>query len=247
MKRFILIFCCFFIYVPFIMAEENNATLKNNGETVPVVTEQPAVPSTDSTAAHASENEEVPNNQESGSNKAPSVSASSGVAVYEPIRPGDSFIKVGASLGVPLFNTSRAMFAIKPNIWPGGNITLGYNYYVTKGLSLGGEILFGFYPTLGSNLYFQVPITFNTMYTFVAGRWRFLLGGGLGLVIQAYTGTKYFGMIVKPQFEFYYQYSPEWSFGGGLAWSVMPQWYKDKAYNRIGNFLDIAFGVRYHF
>ncbi|MEL3906004.1 MAG: hypothetical protein P1P65_03090 [Treponema sp.] len=167
--------------------------------------------------------------------------------VYEPIRKGDQFIRMGLQLGVPLFNTSPSKFAIKPNIYPGGSIFLGYTHYLTKGVSVGGDLAFSFYLTKGSNLYFAIPFTFNTGYTFAAGKMRFPLTFGIGGDFQSYNGTRYFGLFFRPQAGFFYQYSPEWSFGGELSWDIVPQWYKNKSFNRTGNFLGIGFAARYHF
>ena len=76
--------------------------------------------------------------------EAPSNSKIDGTAVFRPVRQGDKFIKVGLSLGVPLFNTSIEKFAIKPNIWPGGTINAAFGYYILDGFSLGGSIGFQF-------------------------------------------------------------------------------------------------------
>ena len=178
----------------------------------------------------------------------PSNSRIDGTAVFQPVRQGDKFIKIGLSLGVPLFNTSAKKFAVKPNIWPGGNINAAFGYYILDGFSLGGSISFQFYPTLAKNLYFAVPITFDMAYTFAAGKWRFPLGGGIGGAVQSYNGNggQYFGMIFRFDAGTYYQFSPEWSFGGDLSWNVVPQWYKNKSNNRTGNFLGISFAARYH-
>ena len=180
--------------------------------------------------------------------EAPSNSKIDGTAVFRPVRQGDKFIKVGLSLGVPLFNTSAGKFAIKPNIWPGVSINAAFGYYILDGFSLGGTISFQFYPTLAKNLYFAVPITFDMGYTFAVGKWRIPLGGGIGGAVQSYNGNggQYFGMIFRFDAGTYYQFSPEWSFGGDVSWNVIPQWYKDKSNNRTGNFLGISFAARYH-
>ncbi|MGF7109703.1 TP0733 family outer membrane beta-barrel protein [Treponema pedis] len=172
-----------------------------------------------------------------------------GTAVFQPVRKGDKFMKIGLSLGIPLFNTSIKKFAHKTNIYPGGAINAGFGYYVLDGFSLGGNLSFQFYPTLAKNLYFCVPITFDMAYTFASGKWRFPIGGGIGGVFQSYSGNsaKYFGMIFKAETGVYYQYFPEWSFGGSLSWNVLPQWYSVKEYNRTGNIFMINFAARYHF
>ena len=145
------------------------------------------------------------------------------------------------------FLTVPTKIAIKPNMYPGGSISLGYSYYLTKGLSLGGEIDLDFYVTIGENLLFLLPIIFDVGYTFTAGKMRFPLSFGIGGNYQAYNEARYFGMFFRPRAGFFYQYSPEWSFGGELSWEIIPQWYKPASNNRTGNFLGISFAVRYHF
>lgn len=179
--------------------------------------------------------------------KEPEIKSPEGVYLYQPIRKEDKFIRLGLALNSPLFNTSRTKFAIKTNIYPGGSIYLGFAYYVTNGFSLGATLSFDFYLTLGTNLYFAVPFTFDMIYTFTYGKWRFPLGIGIGGDFQAYNGIKYFGMIFRPETGFYYQYSPEWSFGAGASWNIVPQWYSNTSNNRIGNILGISFAARYHF
>ncbi len=181
--------------------------------------------------------------------KQPKKSGPDGTILFQPVRQGDKYMKLGVSLGVPLFNTSVKKFAIKPNIYPGGAINIAFGYYVLNGFSLGASLSFQFYPTLAKNLYFAVPISFDMLYTFAKGKWRFPLGMGIGGAFQSYNGNgaKYFGMYFRPELGFYYQYSPSWSFGGDVSWQVFPQWYKPKTYNRIGNILNISFAVRYHF
>lgn len=170
-------------------------------------------------------------------------------SLFQPVRKGDKFIKMGLSLGIPLFNSSKEKIAINPKIYPGGTIDLGFAYYVTNGLSLDAGLSFQFYPTLAKNLYFSLPVTFDLGYTVAASKWRIPFGTGIGGALQIYNGNgaKYFGMIFRFDAGVYYQYTPEWSIGGDITWSVVPQWYKEESYNRTGNFLNIRFGARYHF
>lgn len=177
----------------------------------------------------------------------PSAQAPISAYVYEPIRKGDQFIRMGLQLGIPLFNTSLEKFAIKTNIYPGGSIFLGYTHYLTKGVSIGGDLAFTFHLTLGSNLYFAIPFTINSGYTFAIQKIRIPLTFGIGGDFQSYNGTRYFSLFFRPQAGVFYQYSPEWSFGGELSWDIVPQWYKKREYNRTGNFLNIGFAARYHF
>ncbi len=179
----------------------------------------------------------------------PDVSIPDGTILFQPVRQGDKFMKIGLSLGIPLFNTSNEKFAKKTNIYPGGAIDVGFGYYVLNGFSLGASLNFQFYLTLSKNIFFAVPITFDMAYTFAKGKWRFPLGMGIGGALESYNGNgaKYFSMLFRPQAGVYYQYSPSWSFGGDLSWLVLPQWYKNKKDNRTGNFFTVSFAARYHF
>lgn len=169
------------------------------------------------------------------------------VKVYQPTRKEDKYIKMGLTLNSPMFNTSNSKFAIPTKIYPGGGFYFGFAYFVTNAFSLGGTISFDFYITLGTNLYFSVPFTFDMLYTFSYSKWRFPLGIGIGGNFQTYNETKYFSLFFKPEAGFHYQYSPEWSFGATLSWNIVPQWYKLKEYNRTGNILGLSFAARYHF
>lgn len=166
---------------------------------------------------------------------------------YEPIRTGDQHIRMGLQLDVPLFNLSLSKLFSQPNIYPGGSIFLGYTYHIAGKFALGGSLHFSFYPTLGSNLYFAIPIALTASYTFTASRMRFPISLDIGCSIQSYNETHYASPFVRPRAGVFYQYSPEWSFGGDASWNIVPQWYKNTAHNRIGNFLGIGFAARYHF
>lgn len=187
--------------------------------------------------------------QESGGAEGGEQNKLDATDLFQPIRKGDKFIKIGLSLGVPLFNSSNEKIAIATKMYPGGTIDAGFGYYVTNGLSVGLSLNFQFYPTLARNLYFSVPITFDLGYSFAVSKWRIPLGMGIGGSYQSYNGNgaKYFGMIFRFEAGLFYQYSPEWSFGGDLTWSAVPQWYKNRADNRTGNFFNIRFAARYHF
>jgi len=188
--------------------------------------------------AEESDNEEVPPIESKPLEK---------VEVYQPIKKEDKYIKMGISVNSPLFNTSSTRFAIPTNIYPGGSFYFGFAYFLTNGFSLGASVSFDFYLTLATNLYFAVPFTFDMIYTFAVGKWRFPLGMGIGGAFQTYNTTKYFSMIFRPETGFYYQYSPDWSFGATFSWLIVPQWYKETVNNRVGNILGISFAARYHF
>lgn len=166
---------------------------------------------------------------------------------YEPIRIGDTFIRMGIGVGLPLFNVGPDGVNTKTKMNTGGTGSIGFSRFVTSRISLGGEITFAFNSTLGDNLYFYVPIAFKTSYELVFERIRVPLSLSTGMAFQTYNSTQYFGLHIKPEVGVYWLYSPEWSFGVSTAWNILPQWYKKASDNRTGNILDIVAGFRYHF
>lgn len=166
---------------------------------------------------------------------------------FKPIRAGDKYMKIGIGLGVPLFNTSNKKFAIPTKMYPGPKILLGMHFYVTDGLSLGGDLNLEFYTTIGKNLLFELPLQFTVAYTLAYKRWRFPMGIGIGGAVLSYLESKAFGLYINPFFSFYYQYNPEWSFGGELNWAISSEFRKNNDYSRAHNNLGISFVVRYHY
>lgn len=169
------------------------------------------------------------------------------VLEFKPIRTGDKYIKIGLGLGTPLFNTSNKRFAIPTKMYPGPKIFVGMHFYVKDGLSVGGDLSFEFYTTIGKNLYFNVPISFAVGYTPTYKRWRFPMGIGVGGIFMSYLENKAFGLYINPYASFYYQYSPDWSFGGELNWAITSEFRKNADYARANNNLGISFSVRYHY
>lgn len=169
------------------------------------------------------------------------------VLEFKPVRAGDKYMKIGIGLGVPLFNTSNKKFAIATHQYPGPRIFLGMHFYVTDGFSLGADLSFEFYTTIGKNLLFTLPMQFTIAYTPTYKRWRFPMGLGIGGVFVSYLGSKTYGLYLNPFFSFYYQYSPDWSFGGELNWAILTEFRKNNDYTRANNNLGISFSVRYHY
>lgn len=178
---------------------------------------------------------------------APETNQPSSVMDYEPIRKGDQVIRISLGTGLSLFNITPDGVESETNLNAGGSGNIGFSRFVTNRISMGGEIAFAFNTTIGGNLYFYLPITYNVGYEFVFNRIHVPVSLAIGGVFQTYSTTNYFGPIVRPELGAYWQYSPSWSFGAQAGWNVIPQWYTDSANNRTGNILGLSAAFRYHF
>lgn len=172
------------------------------------------------------------------------------VVAYEPIRPGDQLLKIGIVAGYQLYiagNGGGSGGGGEGKLLGGGGFHLGYEYFFTKNFSLGGQVSFECYYTTGSNYYFSVPITVNPTYTFAVGRWRIPLSLGVGLNIQSYLEKKAPGLIAEASAGLYYQYTPDWSIGGIVAYTQLGDIASSLQNCRAVGLATIDFGVRYHF
>ncbi len=166
---------------------------------------------------------------------------------YQPIRKGDQFIKIDVGIGKGLFFIAPEGIVTDTNLKLGGTASLGFSRFITNKIALGGEMSFSFNTTIGSNLYFYLPLTFKGTYELVYQRIHVPLSLGAGFAFQTHNHNNYFGPILKPEVGAYFQYNPEWTIGLITAWNCIPEIYDDPSYNRTGNILDVKAGIRYHF
>ena len=76
--------------------------------------------------------------------------------VYKMNGKGDQYIKIGIMPNFPL------NFGDK--LYVGGAAYLGYYRYLNSWLALGGELMAGYNPTIQSNIFTFVPITFGVSF-----------------------------------------------------------------------------------
>ncbi len=166
---------------------------------------------------------------------------------YEPIRRGDQYLRVSLGPGFSVFNIAPDGLVTDTNMNLGGSATIQYARFISSRVSMGGTIEFAFNPTLAENIYFYVPLMFNTTYEFVINRIHIPVAMNVGFALQTYNSMSYFGPILKPEVSGWYQWNQNWSFGLSTAWIAIPQYTETSEDNRTGNFVEVGLGFRYHF
>lgn len=158
--------------------------------------------------------------------------------IYKMNQKGDQFIKIGLMVNIPLHPAVNKLKV-------GGAGTLGYMRFLSSNLAVGGDASFSYMTTIGRNVFTCIPLMAKVMYQFTVNKLEFPITLGIGGAFQNYIGESYFGLIIKPEVGVFYRYSPDWSFGANVGWSMMPQWTKDSSY--FGVIMDAGVTVRYHF
>ena len=160
---------------------------------------------------------------------------------YKMNGSGDQYIKI-ALMGVFPQNFSDKLSA-------GGAAEIGYHRFLTELFALGFDVQFGYNPTIGSNMFTYVPMTFTGTFQPYFGKFEFPLTLGVGAALESYLNRNYFpGLILKAQAGAFYRVMENWSFGIESEYIYMPQWYVEHPeWNDYGLFLTVGLIARYHF
>ncbi len=154
---------------------------------------------------------------------------------------GDQATRIGASLSLPVKPDSSKMHL-------GGSVSLGYDYYLSSNLLIGGEATFMFNSSIGQNVLYCVPLLFNATWQFTSGKFEFPCTLGFGYAIQSFTSNQYFGPELRPQVGAYYRMNSEWSLGiNGLVHIIPEFFFATPEYNYVKVFGGLQASARYHF
>jgi hypothetical protein len=160
--------------------------------------------------------------------------------VYKINQIGDQFIHLGINVNIPIQPDTDQLKV-------GGSGSLGYQRFVLNNLCVGGNVAFSYDKTIGSNVFYYVPVMGNVTYQFTRGKLEFPISLNIGGAFENYSDRFYFGLVVKPEIGAYWRYSADWSFGLHSGVYILPQWYEDTSDNYTGIITDIGVSVRYHF
>ena len=160
---------------------------------------------------------------------------------YKMNGAGDQYISISLMGMFPLNFNGK--------LYTGGAAQLGYHRFLNSWFAVGGDIMFGYNPTLGSNILTYVPMTIA--FTFQPTVWKleFPITIGIGTAFESYLNNKYFpAFIFKPEIGAFYRLSESWSLGVESTFVYMPQWYfSHPEYNDYGLFMSAQICARYHF
>ena len=165
-------------------------------------------------------------------------------------RKGDQFLKVGIAGNIPL-SFGNPWFTADGKMQIGGLLSIGYHYFLTKYFAVGGDIGFGFNPTIGGNIFSHIPVMLTATFQPAFGSFEFPLTIGVGAAWETYNSEKYWpGLVVRPEAGVYYRINESWAAGGNVAYKFMPQfgqlWGKSDT-NIMGHYVEIEASVKYYF
>lgn len=154
-------------------------------------------------------------------------------------------ITLGTAFPTVFFNNGKIDHKLSPPV--GGTGSLAYAYFLTPQIFLGAEVAGMFFPTLGSNTVFIIPLGAKGGYQFSFWRFEFPVSLVIGGTWYRYLSQSHYGLYIKGGGSAFYRLNSRWSFGINANWYWLPQWTGNKDENVHGHVVDTTLSARYHF
>lgn len=167
-----------------------------------------------------------------------------------PFLPGEQMIIIAAGLHIPAFLYTATGSGVG-NLSLGGSFSFDYQYFVARGLSIGGNVAGAYNDTIGGLSIFTAPIGFTASYWWTKLPFEFSVLGEAGGYIMRYAVTPSKGMIdpfAKAGAGVYWRATPSWSLGlQAYLWFIPEIHYGDSANLwGYGGFVETSIGAVYH-
>jgi hypothetical protein len=181
-------------------------------------------------------------------NTDPSVETDWDDYIYDLYARGDQTFLISVGLITPTLFINNGK-AVHHNIHPpmGGTGTIAFNYYFHARFFLGAELSGMFFPTMGGNVLFIIPLGLRAGTQFIVGRFEFPIAAAVGMSWHTYLDLSHYGLYLKAGGSALYRASAHWAFGVTSNWYWFPEWTGNSRENVFGNFLDFTLSARYQF
>ena len=179
--------------------------------------------------------------------EAPVIPISSEAEV-NPFLPGEQLIGLSAGAQIPVFLLPDT--GGSANLQFGGSFSFSYQYFVARGLAIGGTIAGAFNGTIGGNSIFTAPLGATASYWWAKLPFEFTVLGEAGafLMRSSGTGTGMIGPFVKAGGAAYWRATPSWSLGlQAYLWFVPEMHYAEyTSFTQYGGFVETSLAAVYH-
>ncbi|MGP1587091.1 MAG: TP0733 family outer membrane beta-barrel protein [Treponemataceae bacterium] len=176
------------------------------------------------------------NSKQKKSNEFPKIEANEN-SDFRRNQSGDWFLRLNINAAPPL-KPEQLKF--------GMDLNFGAYYFLNHFIAVGGSIGFGYNPTLGSKIFYSVPILAEVAFQFEIWNFEIPVFLGIGGAFEHHSNNFLFGLVMKPEVGVFYRINSDWSVGATFGASIMPQWYTNPAYNYWGYILNTGISARYH-
>jgi hypothetical protein len=180
---------------------------------------------------------------------APVAAPADGSSIAEPsdnpFLPGEQTISLAAGLHVPAFLVPDGGVG---NLGLGGSFSFSYQYFVSRGFAVGGNIAGAFNNTISGLSVFTMPLGATASYWWAMMPFEFSVLGEAGGFMMRHNGEGFLGPFAKAGGGAYWRMTPAWSLGlQAYLWFVPEIHYGDYAsLSRYGGFVETSIAAVYH-
>jgi hypothetical protein len=171
-------------------------------------------------------------------------------AQSSPFLPGEQTIGLAVGLQIPTFAyfPSYATYNNLSNLYLGGSFSFSYQYFVERGLAIGGNIAGAFNYTIGGNTVFTAPLGFTTSYWWSAMPLEFSVLAEAGGYLSRYADDGMLGLFAKAGGGAYWRIAPSWSVGLQAYFWFVPELHVDPytSLDALAGYVETSVGAVYH-
>jgi hypothetical protein len=167
-----------------------------------------------------------------------------------PVNPyvaGEQLIGLSAGFQIPVFLLPTSGGGVG-NLGLGGSFSFSYQYFVSRGLALGGNIAGAFNGTIGGSSIFIAPLGFTTSYWWSSLPFEFSVLGEAGAYLMRYNGNGIIDPFAKAGGGAYWRATSSWSLGlQAYLWFVPEIHYGSYAtLSQYAGFVETSITAVYH-
>jgi len=165
-----------------------------------------------------------------------------------PFLPGDQTIGLTVGLQLPLFILPDTRAVIEPKLDLGGSFSFSYQYFIYRGIAIGGTIGGAFNSSIGDQSLFVAPLSFRGAYWWTLGSFEFDVGAEVGGYLLRLGDDGVLGPFAKLGGGAFWNSASSWSIGLQSYFWLVPELhvgdYSDLT--RTSGFLEVALAAVYH-
>jgi len=156
-------------------------------------------------------------------------------------------IGLGAGVQIPAFLSPKTKGGVD-NLNLGGSFSFSYQYFVLRGLALGGSISGAFSGTIGGGSLFIAPLGATAAYWWTKLPFEFSVLGEVGGYMMRYDSHGIIDPFAKAGVGAYWRVSSAWSLGlQGNLWFVPEIHYGDyTSLSQYAGFVETSIAAVYH-
>ena len=164
-----------------------------------------------------------------------------------PFLPGEQLLGIAAGAQIPVFLVPTTGQGIA-NLYVGASFSFSYQYFVARGLAIGGNIAGAFNGTISGQSIFVAPLGFTTSYWFAKLPFEFSVLGEAGAYILRYNTYGMFDPFLQAGGGVYWRSTATWSLGlQAYLWFVPEIHYDNYAsLSQYAGFIETSLTAVYH-